>query len=359
MSITTITAKAAGVVLAAAAVCGLGAGAALAATPGHAAAGAAGHGKRAAGSTSAGSRVGAPMVSRGFHIYNLTSSPMTLRSISGDQNFEGAPPVGSVVQPGQYADFEVQYKVLSDQNDDVVYSNAVGSFRAHLEVDGYNFGAPSSTCTVTSGPDSCSDPDDQVTGGNGTTISFLEPAGSTITYDGSQAQQQADVLNQLCNTPGADATCRFDAQGPETKVLGDAHQVGDSFNNPTSLKVDYLLERDDSVSISDTLGVTVTAGTQLFDTIDTSVALNYQHQVTATKDDKESITVHVDPEYKVWLENSPAMIRDTGNFTITLGNTTYHLNGVHFDSPDPSGNGEWTLCAQSLSGGAVERTPLT
>lgn len=30
------------------------------------------------------------------------------------------------------------------------------------------------------------------------------------------------------------------------------------------------------------------------------------------------------------------IIRDTGNFTLKVGNTTFNLIGVHFDSPDPN-----------------------
>ena len=31
------------------------------------------------------------------------------------------------------------------------------------------------------------------------------------------------------------------------------------------------------------------------------------------------------------------MIRDTGDFTITMGNTTWNLAGVYFDTPNPDG----------------------
>ena len=65
-----IVTKAAGVVLAATALCGIGASAAYAATP-------TGHPS---------SQVGAPKDSQGFHIYNDTTTPMTLKEIDGDGN---------------------------------------------------------------------------------------------------------------------------------------------------------------------------------------------------------------------------------------------------------------------------------
>jgi len=52
------------------------------------------------------------------------------------------------------------------------------------------------------------------------------------------------------------------------------------------------------------------------------------------------------------------MIRYTGNFTLTVGNTTINLTGVYFDSPDPDGNGNWTLMSQSTHGGPIHATAL-
>ena len=81
---------------------------------------------------------------------------MTLKEIDGDGNFEGRPNVGSVLPPGQYADFEVQYRWLSDQNDDAKYSNGTDTFVVHMHVDGHN--NPSSSVEVTSGTDTSTGP---------------------------------------------------------------------------------------------------------------------------------------------------------------------------------------------------------
>ena len=70
------------------------------------------------------------------------------------------------------------------------------------------------------------------------------------------------------------------------------------------------------------------------------------------------MTAIVPPKTKVWLDDAPQMLRDTGNFTITLGNTTINVTDVYFDSPDPDGNGNWTLMSQSIDGGPIHRTVL-
>jgi hypothetical protein len=44
---------------------------------------------------------------------------------------------------------------------------------------------------------------------------------------------------------------------------------------------------------------------------------------------------------KCWIDAVEPLYRDTGNFTVTLGNTTWNLTGVYFDSPDPTRAGSF------------------
>lgn len=344
-----IATRVVGVLLAASAIGGLGslAATAYADTPAHPAA--------AAGQDA--TPVGAPLYSRGFHVYNLTTSPMTLTSVTGDGNFEGRPDVGSVVQPGQMADFEVQYRWLSDQNDEVTYRNADGTFKADLEVNGFKSGNPSSTCTVTAGRDVCSDPDDSLYGTNGTVISYLMPAGTTVTLDGSQAQQQAATLQQLCNTPGADATCTFAVDpAKEQHIAGPAHPLAYQYNNSdetTTLEVD----KTDDVSSTDSVGVEASLGTNIAGIVDASIKASYGHTWSVGHGFAAKSTDPVPPHSYGEIDGIAPMIRDTGNFTITMGNTTYHLNDVYFDSPDPSGAEGFEYHTHALSPGQVDSLP--
>ena len=346
-----IATRVAGVLVAAGALGGLGslAATANAATPAHPIA-TVGHGT---------SRVGAPLYSRGFHIYNLTTSPMTLQSITGDKNFEGNPDVGSVVQPGQYADFEVQYRWMSDQNDEITYTNSDGSFKADLEVNGFDSGAPSSKCTVNSGHDVCSDPDDTVSGTNGTTISYLMPAGTTVTVDGSQAQQQAATLQQLCNTPGADATCTFAVDpNSETHVAGPLHPLAYQYNNSdvtTTLEVD----KTDEVSSTDSVNIEASMGTNIGGMVDVSIKAAYGHIWSHGNGFAAKSTDPVEPHTYGEIDGISPMIRDTGNFTISMGNTTYHLNNVYFDTPDASGAEGFEYNTHKLTQTQIDSLPKT
>ena len=37
------------------------------------------------------------------------------------------------------------------------------------------------------------------------------------------------------------------------------------------------------------------------------------------------------------------LLRSTGDFTLKLANTTWHLRDVYFDTPDPNGSGAYKV----------------
>jgi hypothetical protein len=64
------------------------------------------------------------------------------------------------------------------------------------------------------------------------------------------------------------------------------------------------------------------------------VTAKYKH--TWDHEYKFTQTEHADvpPHTHVWYTHTAPMLRDTGEFTVTLGNTTWNLTGVYFDHPD-------------------------
>jgi len=123
-------------------------------------------------------------------------------------------------------------------------------------------------------------------------------------------------------------------------------------------KAEPSVDISDSDDISDSVDVSATLGGKLFDLVDASLTATYHHEWTTGHEFEESMDAHVPPMTKVWLDDAPQMTRDTGNTTITAGNTTINLTGVYFDSPAPTFNGNWILMSQSINGGPIHRTVL-
>ncbi len=336
--IIRITTKTTGVLLAGAALCGLGSLSSLAYadTP-----------------SSARHTVGAPqqvLYSRGFLVYNLTSTPMTLKSVTGDGNFEGRPDVGSVLQPGQHADFEVQYRAFSVQNDDITYSNGSSALDARLTVDGLNdAGRPTSTCSRVSGPDDCASD-------GGTTIRITEPAGTVINIDGSQAQSQAAALKQFC-AQNSDASCTFTPTG-ETNVDRPKHVLATETNNGTR-DATLSVTKTDDVSSTNSVDLSASVGGNIAGLVDVQITAAYGHTWSQGHSFATGVSNIVPAGYYGQITAIAPMIRDTGNFTITVGNTTINLLGVYFDSPNRDGAEHFGYDEHPLSQAQKDSLPKT
>jgi hypothetical protein len=257
--------------------------------------------------------------SRGFHIYNYSSQPITLQNITGSGNFEGRPADGSVLPPGSSQDIEVQVKFLDRQTDhaDYVWPNG-DFFDIEMDVDGA--GTPSvGTCFVPAGGACTTD---------GTNVYVEDRSGTVKNLGPDQSQAQADVL-KLCAT-GA-ASCTFTPTA-EDHILSDDHVVGEAGINPKDYDMTMSIDASDEVGESDSVGVSLTAGYD--NTVVATVTAEYHHEWTHSHTFSESFEVKIPPHSKVWFTHQAPTIRDTGTFTVTLGNTTWNLTGVYFDHPD-------------------------
>ncbi len=142
-----IITKTAGVLLAAAALTGVGAGAAMAAPAAHATTPAAAK----VGATHA--QVGASSdISRPFKIYNFTNQPMYWTGLTGDQHFTHTPAFGSELLPSQSAEFDVTFIAFTQQWDTITYTSAdhTQSAAEIMHVDALS--QPSAKAGDTSGP---------------------------------------------------------------------------------------------------------------------------------------------------------------------------------------------------------------
>jgi hypothetical protein len=262
--------------------------------------------------------------SHGFHIYNLTGHPIQLDNITGGGNFEGRPADGAVLSPGTYHDVEVQWRFPSEEWDTAHYSWFTGNSTVFFDVAMHvpAVGDPSSSCSVSNGSgETCT--------ANGTTVTLLDPPGTVHNLSPSEKQAQAEVLNQLCET--GVASCKF-TPTTEAHILGDDHVVGEAAVNPGDFDMRTSIETDDSVGESDSVGVEVTGGVEKLVVFE--VTAKYEHEWTHEHTFSQSFDVKVPPHSKVWFTHQAPTIRDTGDFTVTLGNTTWNLTGVYFDHPD-------------------------
>ena len=148
----------------------------------------------------------------------------------------------------------------------------------------------------------------------------------------AQAQAQYQVLQQFCGSPGM-AVCTFKAT-KEVHVDGDPHMlVSDSNNSPNIATLNA--GKTDTVGYSDSLQVDTTLGANIAGLVDAQVHIGYGHIWSVG----HTYNVSVSHPVSAWCYGEiwgvAPMLRDEGDFTITMGNTAWHLNNTYFDTPNP------------------------
>jgi hypothetical protein len=285
---------------------------------------------------------------RGFRVYNASSFPLVLNGIVSGDFSGGAPAAHSVLMPGVgYQDWEQTYEFGQTTNGEVSYavSNGgvgIGTFRAFMQI--FSINENQVYCTVDLGL--CSPQGTDYVDGD--TLTYLDAAGTVHNIPASQGQAQADTLNQLCAVDNS-ATCTFTPVS-ETHVDTPSHQVGGSVANDTdTVKANQGIAIADMVGSSDSVGVDVKAGGKIAGVVDVSITAHYSHSWLTSHTFTQDINTDVPAYTKVWVDATQPMLRDTGNFVFTLGNTTWNLDGVYFDSPDPNGNPGYVIMSAPLT----------
>ena len=92
----------------------------------------------------------------------------------------------------------------------------------------------------------------------------------------------------------------------------------------------------------------------LTETVGATIKSTYNHTWSTSDSVSVTETIGVPGGCTFQLGYKPAIERDTGTFTVTIGNTTWSLPDVYFDSPDKTsdaviaGTG-WTYEAHPIS----------
>lgn len=285
-----------------------------------------------------GTQPGAPLYTRGFTVYNATRYPMTVAGWSGG-TVESGPASGAQLPPGGAHRWELTWFFAQDNEVTVTYELGPGGERS-VDLEVFGFGDPHMSCE--GGP--CS------TDGTSVTTVLDEP-GTVIEVPAAQAQQQADVLDGLCPLDTAVAvTCTFTATG-ETEATTPTHGVGQAVANNTPSPVTTTIEVEDAQSQSDSVQVSSKVGVEIAKIVDAEVGARYGHTWKSSHTFTQSLEIEVPAFSAYWVTGATPVHRDTGDFTVVMGNTTWHLRGIHFDSPDPDGQGEWQVWCRSLTAG--------
>jgi len=212
-------------------------------------------------------------------------------------------------------------------------------------------------CQPTSG--SCSSPAQPAN--NGGPIYFADAPGTVYTVPAADAQQQSDVLQNLVADdlsnavfyPKSQPTIGYTNPLP---ALGYIPYQNNTLDNVTKT---YTIGQTTSKTDSSQYNVSVKVTEELKLGLLTSKAeLGAQYTwgttATSTLNYTDSVTQTVRPGYTLYLYTETPVYRFYGDWSVVYGNTTYILNDVWFDSPNPvtTSYQEYEAGYTCLTGGA-------
>jgi hypothetical protein len=300
----------------------------------------------------------ASAASRGYKIYNLSSHP--LRLVGAEpvldphygappqpghyylMDFEGRPKDGDVLMPGAPPhDWELKYNFLQTFAAGLTYDIVNGSdpkdhYKATLKSDQTS---NDSTCDIDRRLGVCT--------AEGLKLTVSDPAGTVHDIPSGRAQEQAETLRDLCSDSNA-AACTFKA-GTRTPIQTQTHLIGHPLANCREDEGEKKISLEDKVKLSSSVEISSKTEVDVFEPVKQSITAKYGHDWTTEHTFKKDVKIKVRPGHIGWLAGTAPVVRYRGDFTLTLGNTTWHLRDVYFDTPDPAGNGHWATDDRELT----------
>jgi hypothetical protein len=287
-------------------------------------------------------------VTTGYHVYNLTSNPLTITSIKVDPGFDDsarapiAPEVGDVLQPGVDGDhnhIEIKYQTAfenfariryTDQHRDFVEAVFQDAECAHCV-----FHAHATCPDFTVNVYGC-----KTVGEN--TVFIEDMPGHAHEVTGDDVQKQAEVLRQLCTADNVKfgwVTCKFKPTQRDLNAFGSPHLVGGVIPNCTDHEVTNKVESKDIESTTNSwgikIGVEISEGA-IFASAKESIETEYGIKQTTAHEFTHSLDVPIPPYNIGWIEGVNPVVRYTGDYLLHIGDTTWNMRGVYFDFPDPT-----------------------
>lgn len=299
------------------------------------------------------SLIGPPVgLSRGFNLTNLSGQAVYLAEIQKEAGYEDrletAPPIGSVLKPGESAHFETTYLYFYTYDTRAIWKSCTDTSCASVTPGNQQWNVRLHTwsgqvwdsngpTTINCEKGDCSyDRDGQAVSNplDGANRAFLLDSPGTVNTlsAGTQADKIAGVLEQLCNSNNS-ASCSFK---PKTfQQTQTPWYLAQSFENNTNVLVTQALARNQTTSTQTSLKLSQNAKLNLFKIVEAGITRETTETWTTQTTWTETYTVPIPSGETGYLYYRDPIKRVTGDFTATIGNTKWLLTDVNFDTPDP------------------------
>lgn len=192
-------------------------------------------------------------------------------------------------------------------------------------------------------------------------VRLLEFPGTSYTVKADEPGRQAEALRTLCTRASVDAEavdCEFKLRSA-AEIDGPTHDVGAPYANCTSAQRTGLVHYSENVKVTDSMNLEFEPKTEaVFERAQAGAAelgpespWRNEHKFTGGRE------VSIPAGWIGWLQVSYPLVRFKGDyFRVHLGNTTWTLKDVYFDTPHPGVDPHFGLDARRMT--AAERQEL-
>jgi hypothetical protein len=293
--------------------------------------------------------------STGFHIYNLTGTPITLSRVHVEQGFADSddapvpPRAGDVLKPGVDGDhnhIELDYHTVQSNLAELNYSSASskkGSTRiaqiflqdSWCTLCPYK---PLARCGVTSEVQCQTD---------GRTVYLVDAPGTVHEVKDDDAQMQYEVLRNLCNKRNTDAklvTCDFAITKKDDQAFGSPHVIGGVVPNCGPGEAEQRVKQSEKEIATNSYGIRYGVDTEinlLFGKVKVALDQEFTHEWGTESEFSVDVTHKIPEGWFGWVTAVNPVVRVWGDYTLTIGSSTWILRHVYYDFPDdrrPKGN---------------------
>jgi hypothetical protein len=307
----------------------------------------------------------ASAATQGFYIYNFTGATLKVTDVhvegpepvfepvpegQAETNVPVKPQVGDLLSPGERMHVELisKFSIVNNSNLRLVDLN-FKQFPAPKSPTGRDYSVIMETgesnvlssqvdmnCVVR-GPNQCPV--------HGTTAKLLDPPGTHITIPATDSPQQSAALVDVCTkeveTTGG--TCKFDPKQRDDNAFTPEELVSEALVNcdphtPTVVKE----EIEHKVGTTTSFEHSYEAENEFkwpLGKAKIAIKLKWGHEWLDEHTFTKKIEYDIEPLHVGWVEHAAPVVRYTGDFTMTVGNTTFTLTGVYFDHADKNRKG--------------------
>ena len=274
-------------------------------------------------------------ITRSLTIQNLTGSTLELTGFSATRDVENVAPIGTILQPGESTSVTLAQYAFVNNRSTLELTRTTGPtqrFFTYFDLEPFatNWGCNGKI-------DNC-ETSGSTTSGTAKLL-LLDAPGTVMSVPSGQGQKQADVLNQLCGT--TTATCTYNPKSFDATAFTDWKLASDSVSNNTSSNLTTTITVTTSRSTTTGLKLTTSVKASIYKIVEVAVTAEASRTWTNTYTFSQAIAVTAKPGEKVSIESRDPVKRVTGDFTLTLRNTTWKLYDVNFDSPDADRRSEY------------------